>query len=104
MTIKELFDRNGNLYIRGSYYGTYKNFLNYEDYILYLHSLFDDDVVNQILNSKFEKCSSNVYTTGIEDKQKLFRMDAYEYEWWQGSDGKLRFGLTIVIADYPRLN
>ena len=39
-----------------------------------------------------------------EDKHKLFRMDAYEYEWWQGPDGKLRFGLTIVITDYPRLN
>lgn len=104
MKIKELFDRNRNLYIRGSYYGTYKNFLNYEDYILYLYSLFDYDVVDQILNSKFEKCSSNVYTAGIKDKQKLFRMDAYECEWWQGSDGKLRCGLTIVIADYPRLN
>lgn len=104
MTIKELFDRNGNLYIRGSYYGIYRNFLNYEDYILYLHNLFYDEIVNQILNSKFEKYSSNVYTAGIKDRQKLLRMDVYEYEWWQDSDGKLRCGLTIVISDYPRLN
>lgn len=80
MTIKELFDRNGNLYIRGSYYGIYRNFLNYEDYILYLHNLFYDEVVNQILNSKFEKYSSNVYTAGINSELKRHSKNSYSLD------------------------
>lgn len=104
MTIKELFDRNGNLYIRGSYYGVYKSFLDYEDYIVYLNNHFDNNVMNQILNGKFEECSTNIYSLYVKDQQKSFMIYAYEYGWWFDISGQLRCGLTIVIADYPRLN